>query len=570
MGDFYHLIAPTVWSVKNDLVRFNRSFYRKIFLYAAFSAFFVFLITDLLTKGLTKLEALSPEVFNILLMKGYALIFIIIFFMQILNGVVLSLNTYYQSKDLEVLLVSPVNRTSLFFSRLFETHLKASWMLIVFGIPLIVASGLIYRASPLYHVYALTLFILYSTIAVNTGVGITIFIAGLFHIRKLKKFLFSTGIILTVLLVTLLRMLKPERYVNPELFANLTLFIAEMKAPSFILLPNRWLSDSLFSFLSKAFTTTTLMYVALLFLTSYVTTLFLLMLFKRYYYRGWKLLQGGGTDLRRTKPSVSLITRIAEGMTKIPGTQSRMLIKKDLLTQMRDSKNIHQMLILFSLTVIYLFSIMSLPMNWEYYSVQLKYMISFFNLGLILIIIASLCARLVYPQIVSEGISFWIMKTSPLTLGKYIWTKVLFFSVPILAIGQFLIIASSFHIGVGKVFIALNTVTLALTSFSFVSMSIAFGTYDMKSAFTDTPRERMRTGNIAHMLVSVFLVIVILSLEVIPVFLYFLKEAQKGKFSGNAWLMIGGVMGMVILVNLVITFVSIHLSIRKAERLEPG
>jgi ABC-2 type transport system permease protein len=443
-------------------------------------------------------------------------------------------------------------------------------MLIVFGIPLIIASGLISHASPLYHLYALTLFIAYSSIAVNTGVGITIFIAGLFHIRKLKKFLFSTGIILTVLLVTLLRMLKPERYVNPELFANLTLFIAEMKAPSFILLPNRWLSDSMFSFLSKDFTTTTLMYVALLFLTSYVTTLFLLMLFKRYYYRGWKLLQEGGTDFRRIKPSASLITRIAEGMINIPGTQSRMLIKKDLLNQMRDMKNIHQMLILFSLTVIYLFSIMSLPMNWEYYSVQLKYMISFFNLGLILIIIASLCARLVYPQIVSEGISFWIMKTSPLTLEKYIWTKVLFFSVPILAIGQFLIIASSFHIGVGKVFIALNTVTLALTSFSFVSMSVAFGTYDMKAAFTDTPQERMRTGNIAHMLVSVFLVIVILSLEVIPVFLYFLKEAQKGKFSGNAWLMIGGVMGVVILVNLVITFVSIHLSIRKAESLEPG
>ena len=58
MGDFYHLIAPTVWSVKNDLVRFNRSFYRKTLLYAAFSAFFIFLITDLLTKGLSRAERL--------------------------------------------------------------------------------------------------------------------------------------------------------------------------------------------------------------------------------------------------------------------------------------------------------------------------------------------------------------------------------------------------------------------------------------------------------------------------------------------------------------------------------
>ena len=94
-------------------------------------------------------------------------------------------------------------------------------------------------------------------------------------------------------------------------------------------------------------------------------------------------------------------------------TQSRMVIRKDLFYQIRDVKNIHQILILLSMIIVYLFSIASLPLNWDYYAVQLKYIVSFFNLGLILIIIASLCSRLVYPAVVSEGNLLWIIKTAP-------------------------------------------------------------------------------------------------------------------------------------------------------------
>jgi len=61
-----------------------------------------------------KLQDISFEVFNALLSKGYALIFIIIFLIQIINGFIISLNTFYQSKELEILLTSPVNRASLF------------------------------------------------------------------------------------------------------------------------------------------------------------------------------------------------------------------------------------------------------------------------------------------------------------------------------------------------------------------------------------------------------------------------------------------------------------------------
>lgn len=577
MRELYILLAPPLWAVKNDIIRFNWSFYRKIFLYAFSSSLFIFLITKLLSTGMTKLQSLSPDVFNLLLIKGYSLIFIIIFFIQVINGLVISLNTYYQSRELDLLFTSPVNRTSLFFSRLFETHIKASWMLIIFGVPLLVSSGLLYQASLFYYPYTLMLFIAFSIIPVNIGIGATMFISSIFHVRKLKKFLLSTGIIAVVAIVTLLRIFRPERFVNPELFANLTLFLSEMKTPSFILLPNRWLSESVFNFLGKTSAINTLIFISLLFLTSYITTLFLLIVFKNYHYRGWALLQGGDIFLKEKRPHISYIRNLVEKilytkpvqrLLSVLDNQSRIFIRKDFVYQIRDIKNVHQILIILSLIVVYLFSTASLPLNWEYYAVQLKYIISFFNLGLILIIIASLCSRVIYPAVVSEGISLWIIKTSPITPKRYIWTKFLFFFIPIFLLGQLLTIFSSSFIGIERPLFMLKIVTTTLLSFSLVSMAIVFGISDLRQTINEDAKEQTRIGSTAYMLVSIFLILSALALEIIPIFLYFLKEAAGAVFTQKAWIMIGGMISILLLVNFLVTSISIHLSIKRYKKLQ--
>ena len=511
---------------------------------------------------------MSPEVFSILLTKGYSLIFVIIFFIQILNGFALSLNTYYQSKDLEILFTSPVNRTSLFLSKLFETHIKASWMLIIFGVPLLVSSGLLHHVNFPYYCYGLMLFIAFSIIPVNLGIGITIVLSSVFHIRRMKKYFLSAGMIGIVLVVTLLRIFRPERFVNPELFANLALFLSEMKTPSFIMLPSRWLSEAVFAFLGNTWNSTTLIFIALLLLTPYMTTLLIYFVFMRYHARGWVQLQEGGNLTRegRAHPSPGLSLRLFQRLTGMLDPQSGMLMAKDFLCQARDTKYIHQLLILVSLIIIYLFSIASLPLNWEGYATQLKYIIAFFNLGLILIIIASLCVRLVYPGVVSEGITLWIMKTSPVTPKRYLWTKFLFFFIPVFVLGQVLTVFSSVFIGIEGAFILLIISTTALLSFSLVSLAITFGIADVKRGAVS--QEQGRTGSTAHILISIFLILVTLALEVVPLFLYFLKETTKIVFTQKAWIMIGGVIVGVVILNVFVAAFSMRKSIRGIGRLE--
>lgn len=577
MKEIFVLLAPFFWSVKNDITRLSRSFYRKVVFYAASGGIFLFLFTRLLNIGMAKLQSMSAEVFGIILIKGYSLIFMIVFFIQIVNGFIISLNTFFQARDLEVIFTSPVNRTSLFFSRLFGVHIKASWMLIIFGIPLIFSLGVLYRASLLYYGSALILFAAFSTISVNIGAALSLFLSNFFHVRRMKKVLFSTGVIAIALLVTLLRLFRPERFVNPELFANLTLFITEIKTPSFILLPNRWLSESVFALLGKSPGSIALIFIALLFLTSYITTLFLMLVFKRYHYRGWGLLheedfirigRGPHSGLIAPIRKESMISEAIHRLLFAFGKRSRTLMRKDFLCQIRDERNVHQILILVSLIVIYLFSIAALPLNWVGYEAQLKYIVSFLNLGVILIIVASLCSRLVYPAIVSEGPFLWIMKTTPVTPKRYIWTKFLFYCVPLFLTGQLFAILSSLIIGIETASIILQSATTALLSFSLLAMAVSFGASDMKRLRGDSPEVQVRTESVSYMLASISLIFFTMALEIAPVFLYFLKESDQSVFTRKAWTVIGGIMFLLFIVNLLVAFFSLRTGIKKIEKFD--
>ncbi len=576
MKELLILISPVFWSLKNDLLSFNRSFYKKTLFYIVSSVIFIFIVTKLLNTGMAKLHSLSGEIFHLIMVKGYSLIFIILFFTQIINGFIMSLDKYYQSRELETLIISPVNRTSLFFSRLFETHLKTSWMLIIFGIPLLLSLGIILKAHFVYYFFSLFFFAVFLVIPVNIGIAMTIMLSGIFHIKQLKKVLLSAGLITVIVIVTVLRLFKPERFVNPELFANLKLFIIELKTPSFILLPNRWLSESIFNFINGNYTDT-FIFAALLLLTAYLTVALLILIFKKYHYRGWLMLQKEGPSQMGEMSHSYIIYSLAENVIKSKavhwllsslGKHYATLFKKDLLYQIKDTKNLNQLLILLSLIIVYLFSISSLPLNWVEYALKLRYMISFLDLGLILIIISALCSKLVYPAIVSEGRSMWIIKTSPITSKKYIWIKFLFLLIPIFLLGQLLTVSSSVFIDIGGEFLVFKIITTALLCFSLVSMSIFFSLSDLKKSLKEGENEEIKTGNVIYMVISVFFIIFSLAIGIIPVYLYFLKESSNIEFTKQAWLMIGSLIFLLFFINILVTAFSIRLSIKRFDSLQ--
>jgi ABC-2 type transport system permease protein len=449
-------------------------------------------------------------------------------------------------------------------------------MLIIFGIPLLASFGLHYQANAGYYIFTFLMLVVFSSIPVNIGIALAIVMSGLFDLKRLKKFVFSSGVITVIGIITLLRIFRPERYINPTLFANLKIFLSEVGTPAFILLPNRWYSESLISYINNNYGNS-VFFTALLLLTSYLSVFFLIRVYSRYHYRGWSLLQGGGVaNYKKGRPFYNIVEFLKEALFLKPlnlvfsfiERQSGSIFRKDFLYQFHDVKNIQHNLVLLSLVIVYLFSVASLPLDWEGYTVKLKYIISYFNIGLILIIIASLCSKLVYPAIFSEGNSLWIIKSAPLTSRRYIWTKFFFLFFPIFFIGQILTVFSSFFVAVDRPIIFLNILTVTALSFSLVSLAIVFSISDLRNATENGSDEEIKTGNTLYMIISVFFIFFTLFIEAIPIYLYFLKESVQITFTQKAWLIIGTVIFVLLLVNILVTYFSIRMSVLKFNALQ--
>ena len=83
-----------------------------------------------------------------------------------------------------------------------------------------------------------------------------------------------------------------------------------------------------------------------------------------------------------------------------------------------------------------------------------------------------------------------------MTSRRFVWTKFFFSLIPILLLGQLLIIASSIFIGIDKVFILLMMGTTLLLCSSLVSMTLAFGTNDIQRGMKETDREQPQTASV--------------------------------------------------------------------------
>ncbi len=559
MNNLKVLILPFFWSLKNEALHFSKTFYRRLFLYLIMGTIFMILFTYLLNTGMTKLKSLSPELFNILLIKAYSLMFLIIFFVQIINGFLLSLNTFYNAKELETLLISPVDRRSLFISRLMETYLKASWMLLVFGIPILLSIGMLKQADLLF--YLLSFFSLAFFLFIPLGISIAgvIFITRYVHARRLKNISVATLIISAVLFITVLRLLRPEYLVNPELFANLTIFITELKTPSFILLPSRWLSEVISRLSEKKADTDTLLFLSAIISTSYIIFLLTMEIFKKYFYSGWERLQEG--VIKSSRLSLLKLQTLVEKIFSWTGQEIRALIKKEIISYIRDSRNLQELPVLFALIIIYAFSISALPLNWEGYAERLRYMASLFNTGIIMIIISALSARVVYP-LLSEGPSTWLIKTSPVSIDRYICTRYFLFLLPLFSIGEGLIIFSIFFISVQKAYQIGLILTTGLSTSSILSITFlsGFSKKGIINSLTDSEKPRAPA---IYMLISLFIIGINLLFMIIPVLDLF--RSETGKINTN---FLNLSYCIIVIINTLITFLSLQQSIKKYRRLE--
>ena len=187
---------------------------------------------------------------SIVLRKLLELLMLSLFGLLCFSNIVTALSNFYLSEDLELLLSLPISRVQLHASRLLETMLQSSWMVLSLATPILISYGLVYQADLNY--YAMLFLVLGSFIVIPSSLGVLCasILVSVFPARKIREALVLVGVLTLVFIFILLRWMKPERLASSENFESVAAYVAELQTPIPVLAPPQWASEVLLASLT--------------------------------------------------------------------------------------------------------------------------------------------------------------------------------------------------------------------------------------------------------------------------------------------------------------------------------
>ena len=127
----------------------------------------------------------------------------------------------------------------------------------------------------------------------------------------------------------------------------------------------------------------------------------------------------------------------------------RNLLVKDVKVFLRDVTQWSQLLLLLALVMMYLYNFRVLDLDRiPYMAGVIKNFYAFLNLGLAGFVMATVAVRFVFPAVSAEGAAFWIIRTAPISMHDFLWSKFWTGLVPVLLLSLTLTIVANEFLGV--------------------------------------------------------------------------------------------------------------------------
>jgi ABC-2 type transport system permease protein len=442
------------------------------------------------------------------------------FAVLIFSNIITALSTFFLSDDLELVGALPVTGDALFLARFVEMLTESSWMVIVFGTPVFLAYGVVYSAGPGY--YAVIPAVLFPFLLIPAGIGavVTMALVSAFPARRIRDILFLLAILAAGFLFMFLRLLQPEKLVNPDTQLSVIAFVQSLQAPMKTWMPNLWATEVLTRMVKGSLGETGWLYLALLWGTGLGVTA-TAMLFSRFFYPDSFSKSQEATRISISRSS--LANRMVAGVSTPFSPATRQLVMKDIRVFLRDTSQWSQVFLLGALVVIYIFNFRAMPLSHlPVDQFKIQNLVSFMNIGLAGFVVTALSARFVFPMVSLEGRAFWIVKSSPLPLRGFLWSKFMIAALPLLVIGEALIVITNFILQVSPVVWYAGVVTIALMTFAICGLGVGLGARFPRFMVENPAKVATTFGGVIYMITAMTVIGMVVMLEAWPTYVYFM------------------------------------------------
>lgn len=542
MRIFKLLISPRFICFKNSLKRSQSNTKIKILTLTGTGILFWLVLFFFTYRVLTYFSS-QEMIGDILARHLLAMVFLTFFSMLIFSHIITALSNLYLSQDLELYYSSPASLTELFLSRSFYTVIDSSWMLLVFGLPVMVAYGFVYSADLNYYLSLIYVSLPLIIISASLGIMVVMVLVRFFPAQRARDIIMYLSIILIILLYLLFRFLRPERLVNPDAFISIAQYLGALKAPSSPYLPSHWATDLLWARLT-GYTGGQILNYLLLWSTAFAMVVIDIWMAGFIYSEGFSKAQEAK---RRSHTGKRILEKIVSVITRPLGPDTTSLIAKDIRTFFRDNTQWSQLLLLGALVVVYLYNFSVLPLERSpIKSIYLQNALSFLNIGLAGFVISALSARFIFPAVSSEGQAFWVILSSPLSPRRFLWSKFFAYLFPMIILAEVLIIYTNYLLKVTAFMMVLSSVTIFFLVFGIVALGVGLGAVYPNFRHENIAQVATGYGGVIYMISSSIFIALVIILEAGPVYTILSSHFRGEPVTYPQWIWIAGSFSLVI------------------------
>jgi len=563
--DLFRLIRPRLQGVRNQVTRSEARGKKRALIMGGLGCAFCAGMFGVSCRVLVYFQ--SVEMIGDLLARQLLSMVLLTFFsLLIFSSVITALSNLYLSTDLELCHSMPVSLETLFISRSLYTFVDSSWMVIFFGLPVFLAYGYVYRPGPAFYVSLVHMNVAMAVIACCSGIFLTMVLVHLFPAQRTRDIILLLSVLMVVALYLLFRFLRPERLVNPEAFFTVAQYMSALKAPDSPYLPTHWVAETLWGHLNGLKGQRYLFEIFLTWTTAGSALVINIWVAQRIYFGGFSKSQEAK---KRRAGGRWLLDFLILCVSRPFGRDLAAIISKDLRVFFRDNTQWSQLLLLGALIVVYLYNFSVLPLDKSPMRLDfLQNELAFLNMGLAGFVLSAICARFVFTAVSAEGEAYWIIRTSPLILKRYLWGKCLFFVFPIFILAEFLTIATNWLLQATRLMMVLSTVTIGLMVFGIVALGIGLGAMYPRFRHENIGRVATGFGGFLYMVVSSLFVGLVIVLEAGPVYILFMAGVREGVISFLEWLFIILSFSAALLVNGAAVFWPMKAGLKALEEYE--
>ncbi len=446
----------------------------------------------------------QDELGIILSLKIFQMMWILLFAMLIFSSMITAVSTLYLSEDNEILLAAPLPLREIFQMRFFTTSITTSWMVVIFSLPFFGAYYRVFEAGLIFWPLVLFSVVAVALIASASAVLLTILMVYLFPARRTKDIVLYLSLCCGLFLYIVFRLMRPEDLVNPDQYGQFIEYFSAISAPAGPWLPAGWAANLLSNYLLDRQIDWLL--TGLLLTTPMVLYFLGEVVMDNLFMEGFSKSQESFGGHRNFRPVQYFHGRLS------------WFFRKELHQFTRDSGEWSQLFMLGALIVVYLYNFKVLPLDRSPLpTVYISNLIAFANIALAGFLAASLATRFVYPSIGSEKGAFYLIAASPLSLGKFLWYKYLFYLGPFTLLAFILVAASNHLLQITGPMWWISLYTSLIITWTVLGLGLGFGALfaDFKS---ENRAAAMGPGAILFLFCAVFYELIIIGLGLIPTY----------------------------------------------------